>query len=226
MTKKKAKRRKKPDVGGPVEVVGSRSEWAKCGVEIAVLARTTGRDRVIRLRETISMEAKLPMPPIRIEPYGFMNNTGSGAMYGVMLPMVIKGSTVFAVSLPVATLTLIADDILLRRILCHEFAHCFWQLVNIYNSLQAGENKSDISGAKDVEQLVDPTDWFGPWDIKHFMPKTEDHVFDELDKRYLDEWVYLGRPTKGHGGGFSATNIKVEDEILEHIKKLHTFESR
>lgn len=236
--KKKVKRRQKPDVGGLVEVVGSRSEWAKCGTEIAILAKTTGRDRVIRLRETISTEAKLPMPPVRIEPYAFVAPDMSGVIYGCVRPIVIRGRNTFTAVLPVATL-IVADDTTLRRVLCHEFSHCFWHVSVALKAAWKGKKRLSTAGEgeskeeifahaveNDIDKLVNPAEWFGKWDTEHFLVEGDDTTLTEMSKQLIKQGILPGLPTKNPVSRFSIAGVAVAIEVMEHIRKLHNFETR
>jgi hypothetical protein len=107
--------------------------------------------------------------------------------------------------MPASTLLAVKDDRILRRILCHEYGHCFWYIERLVdrehtihdracNRLSLAE-KIAYQQAKDAHQHADPFKWFGQADAEEFM-LTEDSSLDEASNCFAKEWRDTGLPLR------------------------------
>ncbi|MBI2907106.1 MAG: hypothetical protein HYX92_05560 [Chloroflexi bacterium] len=163
-----------------------------------------------RIREAIGSDAGLPMPPIGIEPYAWTLPDGSILAHIALFPT-SEGCAEWGVMLPVGTL-LVVDDKMLRRILCHEFAHCFWCIAERIHAMGEGvfafrddkgidelramapEDVADYQQAKDKAELIDPALWFGDADTMAFLSELPWDATEERKSR--DTWRRMKVPTR------------------------------
>jgi len=220
-----------------VRALGTRAEWRRLPPAVRIAATETGIDRLRRLRETISTEAGLPMPPVAVLPCGWIGPHGE-VIYGRTIPIEVSAGTFqFGVELPASTLAIVDDDIVLRKILAHEFGHCFWfiqemVLKNEQGKFESHEQSTDVESAyknlfqTDSDTLVDPHGWFGESDANTFLyydsPKSGSETLDHYSRKFFEEWRGRGLITRLVDPRFDVTGtLQVPYEIGEHIKKLH-----
>jgi hypothetical protein len=217
----------------PVQLIGTKEEWSRLG-DIEWVIRNVGILRLIRLREMIATDARLPMPPIRVEPYAWVFPDRKRLIDGFSRPILIGSNFQFSAILPALSVVFIKDDILLRQLLCHEFAHCFWFINRIYSAQEKGLtflNDSVEANSKmelyniivktDRDKLINPAEWFGEWDANNFRYECDlADVFDALVKEYIENWLNRDLPIKSPNLHFSAPGIYIEPEIREHWRKL------
>src|SRR5436190_166993 len=83
-----------------------------------------------------SLDGEKMEPQLHVVPWGWWippQKAGTSAAVFARVEPIPVGKDVYQWGAVVAASTLIAvdDDALLRRILCHEFAHCFWFIARI-----------------------------------------------------------------------------------------------
>jgi hypothetical protein len=84
----------------------------------------SGTTNIARIRGKIAKSAKVrSMPPVDVGGEIWMH--GSHVLDGSALPLTVDGETSFGVHLS-AHVAMHRDDALIRAILIHEFAHCFY----------------------------------------------------------------------------------------------------
>jgi len=218
---------------GPIQLMGAIEEWRKLGSEILIKLNEYEIPRLEKIRASIENDAKLPMPPIRIVPYGWKSPTG--VIYANIKPITFGNVNRFTVIVPVSTLFIVDDDIILRKIICHEFAHCFWWLQQIYNlsngftkiaklttlSPQLTEEQAfEKQGEIDSIQLVNPEEWFGEWDAKNFMPEGDHSILEKYTTQFIRDWFNSGLPIQTPKARFSCVNISIDTRIVEHLNRL------
>jgi hypothetical protein len=163
-----------------------------------------GLTRVRRIRMAVSKDAGLPMPPVLVHPIAWCSE--GGLIYGRAAPIEFDdGNIEWGVELPAPTLLYVTNDDVLRQILCHEFAHCFWWIVEILRAQDGGKSEvkhvfeaaygSQKQAQEDKEQLVDPKDWFGQWDVEHFMGDYDNPCLDAPIPVFVERWRDMGLPT-------------------------------
>jgi hypothetical protein len=213
-----------------VGLIGSKAEWRAL---IVAISRIIKHEKIELLKETrllVNKDAHLPMPPIRIEPYGWTSPENRGPIFGMAKPFAFREGPQWGVLMPASTLLVIGDPILLRRILCHEFAHCFWWIGRILEAEANGETHiedpeigSEETVSRDKDQLANPAHWLGPWDVEHFLQYESASDLPELDEpteRFFQEWVSVGLRVKIPLLGFSAERIVYQTEIAERWRKI------
>ena len=174
--------------GSDTWVVGDLAAWQAIASHFGLDEVNAAVSRVCHLRERIAADAGLPMPKMFFYPTGWMTETGM--VYGrVNIHKIAEGHE-WCVEVPVATPLMVTDDDVLRRILCHEFAHCFWYIVKAVK-----EGECDTEGVPDEDTLADPKDWFGGRDAESLM-KWGDSSLHEFTQRLADRWVLKGLPTE------------------------------
>jgi len=144
-----------------------------------------------------------------------------------------QGYSQLGVIVPGSTLVFIDDDNLLRRIICHEFAHCFWYIRKVIEKLDAGESKFvnaplvseplerfNRQVQKDKDELVNPNDFFGKWDTENFLYGS-DPALDAATEALSEHWIIKGLPTKTPLLKFDVSGkFGFCSEIKEHINNL------
>lgn len=219
-----------------VQLLGTRSQWKRLSQPVRELVGDAGRVRLTRVREAISADAGLPMPPIRVEPWGWVSPKGAG-IFGRAIPLLVKsGGYQWGVQLPAATLLVFDDNTELRRVVCHEFAHCLWWDTRVISSAkegrvdladptpapEAGQDEYEWQEAKDERELVDPALWFGLWDTEHFLRREPGQ---ESNDRLYELWIHPGLPVRTPKLHFELDGtIEVPDEIAERVDELAAHE--
>jgi hypothetical protein len=217
----------------PVQLLRDKKAWLKLPGRIRKITEKDGIGRLTRLRELISKEAGLPMPHIRIVPWGWWHPGMDGVIYGMVRPIRWNNYLVWAVIIPASTPVIVDNDIMLRRLICHEFAHCFWYITKAIREQKKGvfelhEHLGESSLPDiidrivdiDKERLVEPADWFGEWDVKHFLPEGE-QALNRPTNLFRDHWLKKRLPTRPPILEYSDEGtMAIEDEIVKHIRSL------
>jgi len=218
---------------GPIQLMGAIEEWRKLGSEILIKLNEYEMPRLEKIRALVENDAKLPMPPIRIVPYGWESPTG--VIYANIKPIAFGNNNRFTVIVPVSTLFIVDDDIILRKIICHEFAHCFGWRQQIYIlsdgftkipelttlSPQLTEEQAfKKQGEIDSIQLVNPEEWFGEGDAKNFMPEGDHSILEKYTTKFIGYWLYAGLPIQTPKARFNCVKISMDIRILEHLNRL------
>ena len=229
----KSKNRSQRRVEG-VALTGSVSEWDKLPARIRTLVKNNGLMRLSQIRNQIAADAGLPMPKIYVVPYCWNLLENYGPIYALVRPTpreTVDGKFEFSVTTTAATLIVVQDDTILRRILCHEFSHCFYTICRLLEAEKTGTGGPEIIVFdeppksmserldKDRERLINPEEWFGQWDAEHFI-FGEDKVLSDSTRKLVSSWINLDLPCKTPNQLFEAHDICIEDEIVEHIRKL------
>jgi len=181
-----------------------------------------GLERIAALRDQIGAAAAVSsMPPIEVIPELWYDD--HRCFDGCARPLIANGTRVFGCTLPAQTATL-EDEGLLRRIMVHEFCHCFWWLADEVNAMDTGGTPTDTSGldqnsdSDDRFQMVDPRDWFGVDDAGSMIysgsPETQ-LIEDNLIG-------LIGRLPERHSPprSFSLKHVTLPSEVRTHVRKL------
>jgi hypothetical protein len=129
-----------------------------------------GLDRIASVRAAIAHDALVKkMPPVEVVGEIWAAVDKDKIMDGCATVLHLKGSGVIGARLPAPTA--LAPEELLRRILVHEFAHCFERVERTVEALHRGERVvSDhfdvFSASEDADRLGNPADWFGEQDVR------------------------------------------------------------
>lgn len=215
-----------------VQKIGSKTQWRKLPDDIRIIINK----RIIkltRIHHAISSDANLPMPPIRVEPWGWVYPEMDAAIFAQLRPIAQKAFYQFNVIVPASTLVVIDDDNFLRRLICHEFDHFMWYMVKIIQALNAGESKLNESQLEDKslerysrklqmdkDKLVNPSDFFGKWDSENFFYGPPDPALDAATEAFCDNWIIKGLPTRKPSLEFNVQGITIPSEISKRINDL------
>jgi hypothetical protein len=216
-----------------VQLTGNNKDWFKIPPRIRTVIKNNGLKRLIQLHNSIANDAQLPMPTIHVIPIGWCFPENGGVVYGMAIPIPVMDLYQWGTVVPASTLVIVDDDTVLRRILCHEFAHCFWYITRILRERKNGEWISIESGkgqtttdllndqlAKDKKELVDPVQWFGEWDAEHFLPEGGEPLANAT-KLFAQRWILPGLPiTSPSMKLYFKGTLEIPDEIEAHIWKL------
>lgn len=199
--------------GSDTWVVGDLAAWRAIASHFGLYEVNAAVSRVCHLRERIAADAGLPMPKIFFYPTGWMTETGM--VYGrVNIHKIAEGHE-WCVEIPVATPLMITDDDILRRILCHEFAHCFWFVTKAVT-----DGKSIPASIPDEDSLADPKNWFGGRDAESLL-KWGDSSLHESTQRFADRWVRKDLPTEeGVTSMAGSYTIQFPDQIAARARKI------
>jgi hypothetical protein len=186
-----------------------------------------GLTRLRRVRLAISKDADLQMPPIRVHPVGW--RTAEAVIFARAKPIPFDdGQYRWGAEFPASTLLCVQSDEVLHRILCHEYAHCFWFICAMLNAKTEGKSKliTSIDTAhgfereeqSDNEHLADPSPWFGKWDVEHFMGDYDNLA--EASELFAERWVGAHLPTITPDRDTKVQSVTIPDEVWDRAMKL------
>lgn len=187
-----------------------------------------GLERIADLRDNIGAAAAVSsMPPIQTVPVLWYDDDRCYDAWAG--PLIVNGKTVFGCTLPAQTATL-EDEGILRRVLVHEFCHCFWWLADEVNARDAGKATIDTGGldqksdSDDRYQMVDPKDWFGPEDASRMIYSGSPEA-----QRIQDNLIGLiGLLPERHSPPrrFSVQQVNLPNDVKAHVRELRMRETQ
>lgn len=189
-----------------------------------------GVEKVRRIRSEIAIDALVKaMPPVEIADEIWVLPDRSGAINGRAGVVRLGQDTWFGVHLPAPT-ALCSDRDLLRAILVHEFAHCFFQVKAAIDAADAGSDSANLPRTTDVFSdrahedalLVDPHEWFSKADADAFVT-WDDSRFDgsggaALEKALLSLADYL--PVLTPPMKYKVERLAYPKEVADHVRRL------
>jgi hypothetical protein len=218
-----------------VSIVGKKTEFLSLPLRVRTALETVQIPRLQRLRAAIESDAKLSMPPIQVQPWGWIvPGRKNDTVFAVANPLLVgDGCYRWSALFPCSTLFAIDEDALLRRVLCHEFAHCFWYIQKCVREIKDGLwdyyrpvsdsliESLDDQAARDHLELIIPSDWFGADDARQFLGEYGDPELDAPSRAFRSEWVNAGLPVRRvrvsiHIDGL----IEIPGEIERHVQRL------
>jgi len=216
-----------------IRLVGDPEEWAKIPGNIVQRVETAGLTRLRQAHQNISMAANLLMPPIHVVPYGWLTPNWQGIIYAHSGPLLVDDGHEIGVLMPVTTPVFVEDDILLRRILVHEFSHCFYLIEQVLLTIASGKtvfsvDVPDLDAQERIEYImnaekrtrVNPYEWFSKEDAEQFLESNE-LVFDPSAEAFCRHWANEGLPICAPDlGTHTKGNIIFRSAIVKHAKKL------
>ena len=127
-----------------------------------------GLERVARVRAAIAATAKVPeLPPVEVhaELWGDVVDDVMIVNHGRSILLRWRNNNLYhGVALPACAAT-IEDESVLRRVLVHEFCHCFWSQQEMVRTggwdALLDPNHDPHDDAADRRRLVLPGDWLG-----------------------------------------------------------------
>jgi hypothetical protein len=183
-----------------------------------------GTHRVADLRSKIAAEAKIKsMPPVQVICELWIAEDRITPISGQATILRDHSSNMFGVELPAPTI-IIEDEILLRGILVHEFAHCFYTTFQIVKRRKAGiinyrEQFDPADGSEDDKRLGNPNEWFGPEDIRNIVSSCDESRLEEpIGNAFIQLYGLLPEVTPSLRSQF--TTLSIESDVLEHIESL------
>jgi hypothetical protein len=199
----------------------SKLAWSK--LPLSLKARfLAGLERIATLRDQIGAAAAVSsMPPVQVVPELWYDD--DRCFDGCAGPLTVNGNTVFGCTLPAQT-AMLEDEGVLRRVIVHEFCHCFWWLTDEVNAMDSSGTTIDTSGldqnsdSDDRYQMVDPGDWFGAEDASRMIysgsPETQ-RIQDNL-------MGLIGSLPERHSPPrrFSLKHVTLPDDVKAHVRKL------
>jgi hypothetical protein len=149
--------------------VNSRS-WSRVPAAVRE-SLLLGMERIAAIRLAIAKSAKVrSMPPIEIVPEVWSD--GQGLISGRTQMLALRKAMFVGVQLP-ATTAACLDRTAVRRVLVHEFSHCFYYQMRAVEDQVTGVTSSDIAEGFDVfnadddaRLMVPANEWFGRADAK------------------------------------------------------------
>jgi len=219
-----------------VKFGGKRSDWHRVPKTIRQKIRTDDANLLERLRGSIEKAAGVTMPPVSIEPWGWLGPEGQ-VVYGRAVPLLKPdGSYVWGVELPVSDLIVIDEIRLLRKILVHEFNHCFAYCTLIIQQVESGRQELRLSDPsltsaeswKEVMETddqfhVQPSNWFGEDDAREFLwydsPEQGVTALSIASNNFYERWAKRGLPIQTPDLKFSvAGEISIPQDVFERVK--------
>ena len=139
---------------------------------------------IVTIREAIAADAQVhSMPPVEIVAELWAH--GGAFMHGRMLPLERGKAWEIGVQLT-APAAVHHDSTLIRSILVHEFAHCFFLMEKcVRDGGESRDSHNAFDDSADRERLADPRDWFGAEDVKRFLYQ-DDPAAEELEQNFMD----------------------------------------
>jgi hypothetical protein len=169
------------------------------------------------------------MPPVVVHPVCWRHD--DGIIYGRANPIQFDdGHCEWGVELPAPTVLFVGADDVLRRILCHEFAHCFWYITEIVRRMAEGTTEltttydgaigSERQEQSDKELLADPTGWFGKRDVEQFMGDYDNPCLAASTNAIVTQWIGRDRPTICPDLRFAVSEIAIRPDHLSRAESL------
>jgi hypothetical protein len=227
------------DICKIVDLSGSRAEWRRVPSAQREWLKGEGLNRLREVWLSIATDAALFMPPIRLEPYAWVNKRTGDVFFGRMGPVDMdgNGNCYFGVHLPAATM-LVLDVPMLRKILVHEFNHCFWHSVTAYlEAIGESERSSiieehpklsydeeiELLRREDTQSHVDPSAWFSQRDASEFLwydSPAGVMALEPFSRIVFRKWVDHGFPVKKIEPTFNMSGATIPQAHTDRIEKL------
>lgn len=182
-----------------------------------------GLERVARVRADISRSAKVAsMPPVvvRCEYWGYAREDEKwfldGRMYPIRMP---NGETQIGAEVPANTI--VRDEEFIRRVLVHEFLHCFDYIARLTVQERAGvlfatDEFDNKSKEEDDKRLADPNDWFSEADSAELLHRDD---FVDLGDTNVTE-VIDAMPMIEPDPRFETRGLHYPDEFAPIIERI------
>ena len=138
---------------------------------------------IVTIREAIAADAQVhSMPPVEIVAEHWAH--GNSFISGRMTPLERGTAWEIGVQLPAST-AVHYDPTLIRSILVHEFAHCFFLMQKCVRDGESRDSHNVFDDSADRARMADPRDWFGAEDVERFCYH-DDPALDELEQNSMD----------------------------------------
>jgi hypothetical protein len=181
-----------------------------------------GVERIRSVRDAIAADAKVRlMPPITIDP-AVWTPDGKGVAHAVSGAWrSARGGHEIGVIVGAGP-ALCTDNTSVRKILVHEFAHCFETATRVVNNADRGV-REDLTGdpmdeEREEAMLGNPANWFGDGDstvLRWGEPALPDGLISELN-----DLLQAGRLPFTKTPLVERANVQVPIEWVNHIRTL------
>jgi len=179
-----------------------------------------GLERIADLRRDIAIHAKIQtMPPVEIVSEIWATDTGTiDGRAGIVR---YQGTMTLGAQLPALT-AMCADERAVRRILVHEFSHCFHNALIAVDTASRGGQVVELpeydpfNANEDAMRLGTPGDWFGDDDVAS-MALHDDAGLSSVQKRFIElrPFFHVLVPALKF-----RESIVIETEMRAHAEKL------
>lgn len=213
----------------PVMLKRHLVRWRKYPIQIRQ-ALSDGEKRVARIRLEIAKAAKVvSMPPIDIRDEIWRGRGYEKTVSGRASIVHRNGNNCFGVELP-ATTAVCPDPDLVRLILVHEFAHCFYFMQQVHLHVKSGRadpvsfaGKGDVFGDHQFEEeaMIEPADWFSEEDVEAFAEWHDDRlpaVTQAAATLNLADYLPVLIPNRSMN---SKGSIAIPEDVTRHVDSLH-----
>jgi hypothetical protein len=187
------------------------------------------RDEIAEIRTDIARQAKVEvMPPVQITTDAWIGRGPDECIHAGTGAISVERAMQIGVRLSGAS-ALLADDLMLRQILLHQFSHCFWaarQVVGMglptarYLGFWMDCGMFGPESVDDIH-LDNPEDWFGEDDVEIFESRARD-LFPEGSDAVMREWVDAGLPCGRTPPLCHHADILIDEEIVERCRHLNS----
>lgn len=201
---------------GQVWIAVTEATWKHMGIEMRTRL-LDALNTVSRLRGDVAASAMVrAMPPIEILCEVWIEN--EHVVYGLTGLVQFAGNNHFGVRLPALTV-ICGDEDALRKVLVHEFAHCFYYSEQVLQSPETFRfdefDRFDVN--HDNAHLTDPANWFGNEDAAGLI-----HSDDIALLAIQDNLTFATRvlPTNAPPVAAACRDVFIDERIAERVKEL------
>jgi hypothetical protein len=197
----------------------SLAQWNRFPFRVKQVA-LDGLERVGTLRAQIAADSKVQeMPPVEVacEIWGDYRSRVCG--HACLL------GNRFGARLPVSTATA-RDEVIVRRLLVHEFSHCFFLVMQAVRASLSGTEfelpinpNTDDEDAHDRTLMIDASEWFCEADALNFMYRNDADLGPALDDSFL-WWIDYVSTTSPDAHPAPGGRVKIPPGLFAHAKAI------
>lgn len=231
------KSRAKTERAERIFAIGTKYVWLKTDrawFSLSVVVQSEmadGLQRVSRIRKAIASDSLIAnMPPVEVVPEIWYSDLNSRSVLidGAVGVLRAHDGFHFGVRIP-AHVALCDDETFVRRVLVHEFLHCFQYLERTIEQKSAHSSDSSIAlqGARnpfdqheDDSMLANPSDWFGSDDSNSLIRHGSDPAFFEGASRAAVKYARYFRPCTPDMSAAFAGQILLEETAMKRAEEI------
>lgn len=182
----------------------------------------SGLDRIRAVRDSIAADAKVKlMPSVVAEPVIWLWNGHPVYAAATVLAPAFGNQIGVTLSLP----PVLCEDLRqVRRLLVHEFSHCFMMATRAIDQIDAATGRSvdlttgnPLDAKRELELLADPANWFGDADFD--IPNWDDEALNTAMMATLERLVDVV-PATTPPQRVNAKGVIVPPEWGNHVRRL------
>lgn len=216
----------------PIVMVTRTVQWLRLPKDIRALI-IIGQKRIERILREIRHNAKIDyLPPVRVLDYALRN--GDNCVFGkAVVPIKIHDKVLIGIELAAPTAAFVDDEDVLRGILVHEIAHCFY---SYYQEIVRDEEFRDESkenldpnlaenaeimdeAEHDKKVMVNPHDWFGEADANSLIHQQDESMRPALS-RIENEWIDANLPVMAVNPKIINNFKGIPQILVDHVRHL------